>query len=88
MRFEKSGDGGIISSVLSVNCCGIVLSSVLVTSCISVLCSVSVFFDVSSSSICFPKSISHETAYHSLCDTLTSGSGRYSFDRTVTSGMR
>ena len=36
----------------------------------------SVLFDVSCSSICFPKSIYHDTAYHSLCDTLTSGSGR------------
>ena len=46
------------------------------------------FSRVSCSSICFPKSISHETAYQSLCDILTSGSGRYSFARTVTSGIR
>ena len=55
-----------------------------VTTC----CLVSVLPDGSCSSICFPKSISHDTAYHSLCDTLTSGTGRYSFDRTVSPDMR
>ena len=47
-----------------------------------------VFFFVMLSSICVPKSISQDTAYHLLCDTLTSGSGKNSFDRTVKSGKR
>ena len=75
VRFEKSGD--VVAS-----------SFVFVTSCISACWLFSVLFDVSCSPICFPKSIFHDTAYHSLCDTLTSGSGRYSFARTVTSGTR
>ena len=63
VRFEKSGDGGAAPSVFA-------------TSCISTLWLFLVFSGGSCSSICFPKSISHDTAYHSLCETLTSGSGR------------
>ena len=92
VTFEKSGDDGVASSMSSVwvsgTCCLIDASCAFVTFCIAACRFRSTLVDDSCSSICFPKSISHVTAYHSLCDTLTSGSGRYSFDRTVTSGIR
>ena len=92
VRIEKSGDDGADSFVFSVwlsgICCVVVVSFVIVTSCITTCYLLFAISGVSCSSICFPKSISHDTAYHSLCDTLTSGSGRCSFARTVTSGTR
>ena len=92
VMFEKSGDGGVTSFVSSVRFsgtfCVVVVSCVFVIFCVTVCWVLFVIPVGSCSSICFPKSISHDTAYHSLCDTLTSGSGRYSFARTVTSGMR
>ena len=87
VRFEKSADDDVrsfVSSVwFSVTFCFVFSSFVLFTFCV-----VACWLVLALSSICLPKSFSQDTAYHSLCDTLTSGSGISSLDRTATSGIR
>ena len=73
VRFEKTGDDDVASFISSVwlsdTCCVVVASCEFVTSCITTCWFRSALSCDSCSSICFPKSISHDTAYHSLCDT-------------------
>ena len=92
VRFEISDDVGLTTFVssfrLSVTFCVMFSLPIFVAFCVTVCSLVPALPDVSCSSISFPNSISQDTAYHSLCDTLTSRSGRFSFDCTETSGMR